>query len=232
MEAVNMPREPAYELTHDVARFSSYEVNYYADLLIRDDPLGGGTDIFREDPIEITAPVVYSGYPPVVRTLDFPVTDNSWLVMSSRMLNVLRSVGEFQHLEFEVVVADDRHLSAKWRDVKGRFYEEMIMRGFSAVQLLEHADIFDFERSEYRHDPDFPAFIGNVDRYVFRIPEEGLPPIFHIKGEPVKTFVSHKARMALKKAGITGIEYISLKGIRNGSEGMYVDVPVPDPLDD
>jgi hypothetical protein len=100
-----------------------------------------------------------------------------------------------------------------------------VSRDYCVIQLLERLDIFDFERSKYTHDPDFPASIGDVDEYVLNIPRGGGgPPIFHIKGEAVKVFISHAARMALKKAGVTGVGYTSLKGIKGG-KGMFVDIP-------
>lgn len=105
-----------------------------------------------------------------------------------------------------------------------------MIRGFAAVQLRERLDIFDFDKSTFKHDPDFLDFIGDVSEYVFKIPVQGLPSIFHIKGEPVKVFISHAGRIALKDAGIRGVEYISLKGIQGG-EGMFVDNPVPLSLD-
>src|SRR5688572_11633944 len=122
-----MHNEPAYQLTHDVARFEGYERDYYADLWIEDDPLGGRMHIFGEEPVDIPVPVVYRGYPPIISTLDFPVTDNSWLVMSEKMLVTLKGVGEFRHSAFPVVITDYRHLPEKWRDENGQFREEMVI---------------------------------------------------------------------------------------------------------
>lgn len=222
-----MHDEPVYVLTHDVSRFEHYEDGYRADLLIDNDPLGGRLAIYQEERVTVPTPVIYRGYPPILRTLDFPVADNSWLVMSQRMLHTLKSAGEFRHLEIPIIVADYSRPRDQWRNESG-FGDDMVLRNFSAIQLLGRLDVFDFERSKYTTDPDFPDTIGDVDEYVFKIPDEGLPPIFHLKGQPVKAFVSQLARTALKKAGITGVAYVALNGMRRG-QGLYVDVPVPMP---
>lgn len=225
-----MPSEPAYILSYDVARFEHYDTDYYADLLIDNVSMEGRLSIYEEQPLSLPDPVVYRGYPPVVKALDFPMTDNSWLVMSSHMLKALQGVGELRHKKFPVVVADYRQLREYWKDKNGEFREEMVIRGYFVIQIFERLDIFDFVRSKFQRDPDYPDLIGNVDEYVLRIPVGGLPPVFHIKGDPVKTFVSHSARVALKNAGVKGVQYIQLSGIKGG-QGMFVDVPVPDPGD-
>jgi hypothetical protein len=221
-------KEPAYRLTRDVERFSYYEPDYYADLWVENVPVEIHHKIFGEKPVDAPRPVLYSGYPPIVEPLDFPVTDNNWTIMSRRMIDALKSAGEFEHVEFPVVVADSRVPRREWFDAKGRLRRQFTNRNFAAIQLTGHLDIFDFERSKYRHNANFPAYIGTVEEFVFKLPEKGLPPLFHVKGEPVKLFVSHKARLALKDAGITGVEYISLKGVR-GESGRAVDVPTPIP---
>lgn len=218
-----MPEEPAFILQRDVGRFERYERGYYADLWIENVPMYMRLTVFHETPVDAPDPVIFRGNLAIVRTVDFPVTDNSWIVMSRKMLDVLKSAGDFRHLEFPVVIVDSRLSPDQWYDESGKPREEAVLHGYVAVQLLERPDIFDYERSKYRPDPDFPFIIGNVDEYVFKISESGLPPIFHIEGEPVKIFISHKARMALKKAGVTGVAYIPLEGIKQG-KGLFVDV--------
>lgn len=225
-----MREEPAYILTHDVERFSHYETGYSADVAIQNVRMDERLRIFDDKPIDVPDPVIYSGYLPIINTLDFPVADNSWLIMSRQMVDALMAAGRFDYRSYPVVITDSRYLPSQWRDNGGRFRNEMVISGFVAIQLFERLDIFDFELSKYESDPDFPDFIGNVTEYVFKIPPAGLPPIFHIKGEPVKVFISHAGRVALRKAEIRGVEYISLKGIQGG-DGMFVDVEVSSPAD-
>jgi len=54
----------------------------------------------------------------------------------------------------------------------------------------------------------------------------GLPPIFSVSESPATLFISHEARLALKKAKITGVEYELLKGIRYGEISTEIDTPV------
>lgn len=220
-----MRKETAYLLTHDVERFEHYETDYQADLMIENVPLSERLDIFDEKPIGAPNPVIYRGYPPIVRAVDFPVTDNSWTVVSRRMLDTLKAVGDFPHLEFPVVVADSSIPRENWRDENGDWRERVVLKNYTAIQLTEHLNVFDFEKSKYERDENFPEFVGDVSEYVFKIPKGGLPPVFHVRGVPVKLFVSQAARQALKAAKITGIEYVSLKGFKRG--GRFVDVSIP-----
>lgn len=217
------PRAHAYRLINDVGRFGSYAPGYYADLWIEDVSMAN-LSIFGDEALELPKPVIFSGNLSILETVDFPVANNSWLVMSQRMLAALKSVGKFRHRAFPVVVTDSRVARDRWYDTTGEFQETMVNRDYRVVQLLERLDIFDFERSKYTRNPRFPGSVGHVDEYVFKPLRGGLPPIFHVKGEPVKVFVSHPARVALEKARVTGVEYVSLNGMKGG-KGMVVDVP-------
>lgn len=225
-----MRKKTAYLLTHDVARFTRYETDYQADLKIENVPLSDRLDIFGEKPFAAPNPVIYRGYPPIVKAVDFPVTDNSWTVVSRRMLDALKAVGDFPHLEFPVVILDSREPRDRWFNGNGDLRDDLTLKNYAAIQLTEHLDIFDFEKSKYARDEDFPEYVGDVREYVFKIPHDGLPPIFHVKGVFVKLFVSHEARRQLKKAKITGIEYVSLKGFKRG--GSFVDVLTPTSTED
>jgi hypothetical protein len=216
--------EPAYRLTHDVGRFERYEPGYYADLWI-EGPAAPAKEASASNPI------LYRGYPPIVETVDFPVTNNLGTVMSRQMLDALKSAGEFPHTETPVVIVDTRLQRDDWYDARGNLRAGIAIQGYVAVRLNEHLDIFDYDRSKYTHNPNFPDYIGDVDEYVFKPSKEGLPPLFQIKGEAAKLFVSQTARSALKDAKITGIKYISLKGIKRG-EGMFVDVATPIPAEE
>ncbi len=219
-------RARAYRLIHDVGRFESYAPDYRADLWIENVPMAGNLSIFGDEALELPKPVLFSGNLSILKTVDFPVANNSWLVMSRKMLAALAAVGKFRHRAFPVVVADNRVPREQWHDANGKFHDVLVNRDYRVVQLLERLDIFDFERSNYTRDPDFPDSLGDVDQYVFKYPRGALPPIFHVEGEPLRVFISHPARMALKKSAITGVEYVCLDGMKGG-KGMVVDVPTP-----
>lgn len=238
---------PAYQLMHDVERFIHYETDYRYDLKIENVSREHDLKIFDVAPFITPKPILYSGYFPILETVDFPVAENAWIVVSKKMLDVLKAVGTFSHLEFMTTVADSRITKDKWYSVEGNLREEITVNKFVTLQLTEHLDIFDFDKSKYTlcqnsaidgyryiHDPKEyieGSFIHDVEEYVFKIPKNGLPPLFHVKGLPITLFVSSQARAALKETGIRGIKYYSLKGIRWGA-GMFVDVPTPIPIDD
>lgn len=237
-----MLEEPAYQLIHNVERFIHYETDYGHDLKIENVSREDDLKIFDEVPFNVPKPILYSGYFPILETVDFPVAENAWIVVSKKMLDVLNAVGTFPHLEFMTTVVDSCITKDNWYSFKGNLRDEITVNKFITLQLTEHLDIFNYEKSKYTlcHDSSEGgyryiknpkeyvegSFIHDVEEYVFNIPKNGLPPLFHVNGLPTTLFVSSQARMALKEAGITGIKYYSLKGIRWGA-GMFVDVPTP-----
>jgi hypothetical protein len=115
--------------------------------------------------------------------------------------------------------------------------KEVCFGDFVLVHITEHLDFLDrencvFNRSitkeELRElDEEFETAIedreselemenNNIDEYAFTIPENGLPPIFKIPESSISTFVSAEAREAMRKAKITGVQFISLKGNSGG----------------
>jgi hypothetical protein len=209
-----MADEPAYRLVHDVERFNDYEPGYSYDLKIENIPRDRDLLIFDETPFSVTEPVLYSGHFSILKTLDFPVADNRWIVISKKMLGVLKAVGAFPHLELMTAVANDLITKDQWYGNDGNLRPGAITEDFVTLQLTEHLDIFDYDKSNFTldHDPQEGSYIFDVEKYVFKIPNEGLPPLFHVKGIPITLFISIQARLALEKAGIAGVEYYSLKG--------------------
>jgi hypothetical protein len=105
------------------------------------------------------------------------------------------------------------------------------LKNYFYVQFTQYTNVFDKERSVFKEMNEYGEVEG-VKEYVFRIPQNGLPPIFKIAESPVLTFISAEAREALKEAGITGIRYVALNGfISPEASAGLVDVPVKIPKD-
>jgi hypothetical protein len=123
--------------------------------------------------------------------------------------------------------------------------KEVCFGDFVLVQITEHLDFLNREncvfnkyitKEELRKDNEYlePEYQASelemenqhIDEYAFKIPENGLPPIFKIRESRVVTFVSAEAREAMRKARITGVRYISIKGYKYGEERSWIDTKI------
>ncbi len=215
------PNGVAYELNHDLERLADCLI-FGEDVAIQEYDGYNEHLFYEEEHFEHPSLIIYQGYLEAVKHLDYLLTDNSWDVMSKRMYEVLLSVGEFSHQAIPIAVVDWKMPKNDWFDSK-RELKEGILTDYLALHLTEHLNIFDFEKSEYTKEKD-DGYVDRVDEYVFKIPEQGLSPIFKIPEMRTRTFVSMEARKALKEAGIKGLRYIPLDGAVNRE--INIDVPV------
>jgi hypothetical protein len=134
---------------------------------------------------------------------DYPYVKERWPIMSRRMLEAFLTVREFPHQVIPVVMKDIF--------VPPQFEEN---HDFVAVQLLEHQDVFDWEKSIYERDPDYPESVDplSIEKLVLREPKTGFPPIFRVKELETVLYVSSAGRTALEMAGIRGVEFVELRG--------------------
>jgi hypothetical protein len=112
----------------------------------------------------------------------------AWPVFSKVMLETLLSVGNFAHLPFPISI---------------NMYGNPDNCNYIIVQLLDHLDIFDPDKSIYD-----PADIdGTLTKLVLKEPLGGYPPLFRVATIPNRLFVSAAARAALEAADIKGLEF-------------------------
>jgi hypothetical protein len=137
----------------------------------------------------------------VIQRSDFPINDVGWSIMSQKMLDILLSVGSFPHRVIPLVMVDCEVIG------RGGKRSEKEDHRFVAVQLLEHLDIFDWEKSIYKHHPRLPNRVYSINTLVLKKPQDNCRPLFRLSAYPSKLFVSGKARMALEKAGIRGVVF-------------------------
>jgi hypothetical protein len=218
--------EVAYKLDWNLDHFEDYHIlDWSYDLEIEPFPGVEKVEIDEIEPFPHPNPVIFRAYPDIVNYIDYPYPENRWPVMSKRMYEALLSVGSFPHRVISVAVVDWRVMRDKWRDKDGRLRDEITNWNYVAVQLTEFADVFDWEKSKYTPHEELPGWLKNVQEYVFKIPPDGLPPLFRLKNHSLRLFISAEARAALKEAGVCGTEYVSLKGISRDRQ-PEVDVPV------
>jgi hypothetical protein len=149
-----------------------------------------------------------------VRATDFPVTNRYWPLISKRMLNVLTSVSSFPHQAIPTRIIEGsigRRLRDDPRyDVDGNIKPEFYTDDYVLLQLTEHIDALDLEKSEYEEYYSDINAVEGVEKYVFKEPKNGFPPIFRLSVEPVPLYISHDAKNALEKAEIKGLWLIEL----------------------
>ena len=137
----------------------------------------------------------------VIQRSDFPINDVGWSIMSQKMLDILLSIGSFPHRVIPLVMVDCEVIG------RGGKRSEKEDHRFVAVQLLEHLDIFDWEKSIYKPHPRLPNRVYSIDTLVLKKPQDNCRPLFRLSAYPSKLFVSGKARMALEQAGIRGVVF-------------------------
>lgn len=140
---------------------------------------------------------------------DYPYTRPSWPIMSKRMLETLLSVGEFPHQVIPVVMLD-----TQLHDFQKIGAPPEEIHDFVAVQLLEHLDVLDWERSMCERHPTIPNTVEalSMQKLVLKEPEGGFPPLFRIASYRTQLYVSAFSRAALEKAGLKRLFFPGLRG--------------------
>jgi hypothetical protein len=159
--------------------------------------------------VEFPNPVEFQGLLSTVRQTDFPVIQERWPVISRRMLKVLESVGFFPHHTLPVRILDGdvgRSLVEGNRrfDEQGNFKAEFYTDDYVLLQLTEHLNTMDLERSVYDYyDPEVNMLTG-IDKLVLKDIGREYPPIFRLIHCPTMLFITEAAKQALETSGIRG----------------------------
>jgi hypothetical protein len=181
---------------------------------------------YKTTPYELPNPVIFYFSPGTLTYSDYPINDVYWPVMSRRMYYVLNSLGDFPHRVIPLAMIDITSKLDQRFLINGQPNPEVTnFDDFVAVQLLEEADYFDFERSEYEPDPDFSEWVLSIDKCVLNEPEKGFPPLFRLAAYSVELFISAEARTALKEAGIRGTAYNPLENRLISEADIPIQLP-------
>lgn len=165
------------------------------------------------DPCKVPSPVLFEANFEVTRQSDYPCNDVNWPIMSPRMLEVLRGVGDFPHRLVPVRFVDRRTRESARYLPDGSMRPAVVDDRFAAVQLTEHIDVVDWGRSLFERDQIGPGIVFySFDKLVLCDPTGGLPPLFRIPAHNGLLLVSAEARRALENAGIRGVVFDELPG--------------------
>jgi hypothetical protein len=198
---------PAYRLMHDSKHLKTNDDDAILMPFEGQDYVCGwvGTEY-----CQVPNPVLFEANFQVTRQSDYPCNDVNWPLMSPRMLEVLSGVGDFPHRRIPVRLVDRSTSGSRRYLPDGSLRPEVLDDRFVALQLTEHIDVVDWERSTFRPRRSNPNGVW-FSKLVVREPPGGLPPLFRIAAEPM-LLVSAAARRALEGGGIIGITFMSIPG--------------------
>jgi hypothetical protein len=204
------PKFTAYRMTWNLNHLEFHSITDDAELI----PFPNSREVIalsQTHDYDLPNPVEFNTVAETIGLSDFPTTDVQWPIFSSQALKILCDLAEFPHREIPI----------RWVNAESNVDKQ----DFVALQLLEHLQIFDYERSKYvERDTYDPSLVQFVSEYVLHCPEGGFPPIFRVAAQPLQLFVSGETRAAFKEAYISGMAYQPLIMTEYSLE---IDVPVP-----
>lgn len=199
----------AYRLVHDPSHLKGNDND--ATLV----PFEGQVSIcgwIGTEPHRVPEPILFEANFKVTRKSDYPCNDVNWPIMSPRMIDTLRKIGDFPHRLVPVRFID-RSVQGPARYLPdGSLRPEVVDDRFAVVQLTEHLDVVDWERSTFRRSRVDPEGLIFFTKLVLVSPASGLPPLFRIPHNNGMLLVSAEARRALEAAGIRGVKFRPLRG--------------------
>jgi hypothetical protein len=196
----------AYDLFHDASHIKS--TVYDATLV----PFKGDEYVcgwIGTEKLQVPEPILFEANFKVTRLSDYPCNDVHWPIMSPRMIETLRGVRDFPHRLVPVRLVDRKVRGPKRYLPDGSLRSEVVDDRFAAVQLTEHIDVVDWERSTFRRRRSDPSGVW-FDKLVLLEAPGGLPPLFRIASQSSLLLVSAEARRALEAAGIRGVQFEEL----------------------
>jgi hypothetical protein len=141
----------------------------------------------------INEPVHFDASLDLLTYLDFPCNNLTWPIMSRQMLETLKKVGEFQHHTYSTVMKCNQiHRVMNTTGLK--------MHNFLIVQPLEFLEPYDWENSEYTIERRID-WTGNEEvtaNFTKLVLKEPLPPLFRLKGNVTRLYISAVAKEALE----------------------------------
>jgi hypothetical protein len=212
----------AYKLYQDIDHIENVDWEYDFELDVSQTDKLSDVREYKLDVWSVPNPLKFRGEMSSLIMFDYPYSDYlNGSIMSKKMLEVLQSVKPFGCRTYPIEIID-------WKMTPPRDFVVPNNFDYVLVQLTKYTNVFDWDKSIYTIDEEFPKF-PDVKEFAFHTPKDGFPPVFRIEESSVNLFVSDEARQALKEAKITGIEYQSLQGIAYGEIRTEIDVFVDFP---
>lgn len=159
---------------------------------------------------QMPANLTFVGFDDLFYYTDYPYFPDMefWPVISKKMFSALLSVRDFPHQAIPVAVKNIDSIS---QPDEGDLLS-INSCNFVILQLLEHLDSLDMDKSEYTSTPyeSNPSIEHlTIHKMVLKEPTNGFPPIFRVKESEISLYVSAEAKEALEEAGIKGLDFSS-----------------------
>ena len=155
------------------------------------------------EPFQVTEPVELTGFFPTLLETDMPIMRPQLPLVSRKLLETLRSVGDFTHRALATRIKDDVESSGGEPNYPvGRTTDQYVL-----IQVLEHLDILDLEHSRYSSHNERTGSVTGLEKAVLTIPAAGVPPLFRLRAARTHLLVSAAGRAALEASGIRGVRF-------------------------
>ncbi|WP_028973390.1 hypothetical protein [Spirochaeta cellobiosiphila] len=155
---------------------------------------------------------LFSGDFDSVGEFDYITNDLRIPILSKRMIDILNSLGDFEHelipceiFDFSIPhekVFEDR---SKW------LFKPSIElnKDYYALRPLCDFVEMDYEKSEYETLSRNPKKMAAITKLVLKEVEGGLPPLFRIKEKSSSILVTESVKVELEAAGLRGLLFRS-----------------------
>jgi hypothetical protein len=175
---------------------------------------------FKNPEIDYTGkvpPVIeFVGNLEVLEWSDFPYTDQPYLVMSRKMLEVLLSVRPFEYRIYPTLIHSyeiEELVRYTFDGTRTDYHIEdpsLYTDKFVIMQLAETTDVIDERKTIVEGKPAYESDIWylseyDVEHYEFTREEKDLPPVFAAPNTPY--FFTEAAVRALAENNIRGVEF-------------------------
>jgi len=135
---------------------------------------------------------------------DFPLNDLNIPIMSDRLIESIKSIGDINLKEIPVIMLDKNFLENKFDSSSSLKHEVKYFDNYKAIMLLDRIECFDYENSIYEPGELNPKIPGYIKKIVLNISDINLPPIFRIKESPSKIFITEKTKELIIAKRING----------------------------
>lgn len=195
-------KEKVYYLKKDPSHLNDSEYDAFHIPFKDDNRIGARMMGIRD--FETPASIVFQGDFRILSTIDLPINDLGLLIVSSKLVDVLKKIGFFKYRLIPVIMVDDTYPNTLFKS-DGKLKSEIrCLENFYALQILEYADVFDYTNSKYEMSLAFPEDVGVIYKLVLKDAGGSLPPIFRLKECARHLFVTEKTKLAIQKAEIKG----------------------------
>lgn len=183
--------DPAYDAVVLPFNGSNKLVFYFTD------PVIYGVELLPEE-------ILYLANFSYIKKYDLLFNDTGLLIVSLKMLELIRSNTSVQVTVIPVVLIDDTYLEEKF-GVDGKLLDEVpVSQDFYAIRFEELKSYFDFENSDFRPSRFNPEIPSRIKKLVLKEPKGGFPEIFRTREKASQIFVRESFKNIIEEAGIKG----------------------------